>query len=203
MTDTLTRQSLREAGKQVATYQPVGEFAHPYQVLLVCTGNICRSAYAEVIASYADIPHVGFASAGIHALVGEALCPEMTPFADGQGDPAGHRARQLTGGLLQQADLVITMSADHRSYILDEWPEMGLKTFVIGHVAREMRRLPGTVTLDDLVDHLSRHRTAEPDDAVPDPYRRGAAAAAKAAHAIDTHLVPILDGLRTLAARAF
>lgn len=177
--------------------------AHSYQVLFVCTGNICCSAYAEVAARDATIASVQFASAGIFALTGEGLCLEMATFLKGRGDTSGHHARQLTRGLMEPANLVITMGTDHRSYILDEWPEMGLKTFVIGHVAREMRRLPGAVTLDDLVDHLSRHRTTQSDDAVPDPYRRGAGAAAMAAHAIDTHLAPILDGLRTLAARAF
>ena len=103
---------------------------------------------------------------------------------------------------MAQSDLIITMDTDHRRYILDEWPELGRKAYVIGSVAREMARLPEDVTFETLIDHLWRHRSAQADDGVPDPYRRGDAAAEAAARTIDRHLEAIVSGLRALSGRS-
>lgn len=177
--------------------QPPPRTRGPYKVLFVCTANICRSAYADVVARAAGMPGVEFASAGTSALVGEGIDPPMAAHV-AQGDPAAHRARQLTRELVADADLILAMSSRHRRWILDEWPEMGRKAFVIGHVARESATLPDGVTLEGLVDHLWRNRTTAPGDDVADPYARGPEAAAAAADAIDGHLAPILEGLGKL-----
>lgn len=176
--------------------------APPYRVLFVCTANICRSVYADVVANSAAPAGVEFSSAGVRALVGEGIDQPMAEQVAGRGDTGSHRARQLTRELLADADLIIAMAADHRRYILDEWPMSGHKAFVIGHVAREMAHLPPTVTLDALVDHLWQHRTTQPGDEVLDPYGRGQAAAGTAARAIDEHLAAILKGLNSLVDRA-
>ena len=180
-------------------YQPVSESSALSPVLFVCTGNICRSAYAEVIARDAGLAGVRFASAGVYAVTGAGLCPQMAVFVDGRGDPTAHRAQQLTRRMMEQSDLVIAMDSGHRRYILDEWPAMGRKAFLIGHVARQMRDRPASLTLDDLTGHLWQNRTTRPGDSVADPYGLGPAAAATASHAIDAHLDAILFGLGQLA----
>ena len=178
--------------------QLVNKSSTRYEVLFVCTGNICRSAYAEIVAQAAGLSCVRFASAGVYAVTGAGLCPQMAVFVDGRGDPTTHHARQLTRAMMEQADLVIAMGTDHRRFILDEWPTLARKTFLIGQVARQLADLPPALTLDGLADHLWQHRTSQPDDSVADPYGRGPVAAAQASHAIDTHLEAILSGLDTL-----
>lgn len=173
---------------------------HQYRVLFVCTANICRSAYADVISRNSSRV-VEFSSAGIRALVDEPIDPPMAALAEQRGDPAPHRARQLTHALAQDADLILTMARDHRRYILDEWPALGRKAFVIGHAARVMADLPEDVTLQGLVEHLWRNRTQEPGDEVPDPYRRGSAAARRAANQIDQYMEIIGAALQHLAQR--
>lgn len=170
----------------------------PYRVLFVCTANICRSAYADVVSRSAGLASVEFSSAGTRALVGQPMDPPMSRLVGERGDGDAHRARQLTRHLMAQADLVITMAGDHRNYILDEWPALGRKTFVIGQVARELARIPDGVTLDGLVDHLWRHRSVGDDDDVADPYRRGDAVAAATARSIDGRLVTIVQGISRL-----
>ncbi|WP_185975844.1 sugar nucleotide-binding protein [Tessaracoccus rhinocerotis] len=170
----------------------------PYKVLFVCTANICRSAYADVVARSAGVPGVEFSSAGTRALVDQAIDPPMAANVRA-GDPTAHRARQLTRDLVSEADLILTMGSDHRRYILDEWPTLGRKAFIIGHVARELAQLPEDVTLAGLVEHLWQHRSATPADEVADPYRRGDAAALGAANSIDGYLGSITEGLRALA----
>lgn len=62
-----------------------------------------------------------------------------------------------------------------------------------------MRDLPEDVTLDTLVEHLWRHRSADPGDDVADPYRRGPEAMSRAAKQIDANLEVIVGGLARLA----
>ncbi|RMB61884.1 dTDP-4-dehydrorhamnose 3,5-epimerase family protein [Tessaracoccus antarcticus] len=170
----------------------------PYRVLFVCTANICRSAYADVVARGTGITGIDFSSAGTHALVGQGIDPPMAAQVGNRGDTSAHRARQLTRQMVGDADLILAMGVEHRRYILDEWPTLGRKVFLLGHVAREMARLPESVTLDNLTSHLWRHRSADPSDEVADPYRRGPEVAATCAGTIDGHLNAILGGCTTL-----
>ena len=169
-----------------------------YRVLFVCTGNICRSAYADVVAPHAGLAGVEFSSAGTQALVGRLIDPPMAQLVGDRGDPSTHRAQQLTRELMTESDLVLAMSANHRRYILDEWPVLGRKAFIIGQAAREMERLPESTTLETLVKHLWQHRSRADGDEVADPYMLGPDAAQEAARAIDAHLESILGGLGSL-----
>ncbi len=173
----------------------------PYRVLFVCTGNICRSAYADVMARALALPGVAFSSAGTYALVGHGMDAPMAALVGDRGDAAAHRARQLTRGMVERADLVVAMAAGHRRYILDEWPAHAGRVFVIGHVTRELASLPEEVTLDDLARYLWQHRSTAADDDVADPYRRGPEAAARAARILDGHLDALAQALATLVAR--
>ncbi|AZN29239.1 hypothetical protein EJO69_02195 [Flaviflexus salsibiostraticola] len=175
--------------------------AGPYRVLFVCTANICRSAYADVVARASRARGIEFASAGTHALVGEPIDPPMGGLTAGRGEARSHRAQQLDRGLVDEADLILTMAPEHRRYILDEWPQAATKTFVIGHAAREIQSLPAGSRLGDVTKHLWQHRSTGQRDAVSDPYRRGQAAAITAAQAIDTHLESIIPALQTLVDR--
>lgn len=170
-----------------------------YRVLFLCTGNICRSAYAELVAARALIPGVEFGSAGTHAIVGAWLCREMVSHVSGPGAERRHAARQVTRELITDADLVVAMAEEHRQFVLDEWPAAMKKTYVIGHLAREMARLPGDATLGDLAPYLWRHRSVASDDDVGDPYGRGPAAAEVAVRAINARLKVLLPALRRLA----
>lgn len=199
LADQLPVPSRTRGAGQVSAPQPRPDGSpRRYRVLFVCTANICRSAYADVVANHHAPAWLEFSSAGIRALVDHGIDPPMAIQVGQRGDTGRHRARQLTRDLMSDADLVITMSAEHRRYILDEWPALGRKAFVIGHVAREMAQLPETVTLDTLVDRLWTRRTAEDTDEVADPHGRGLAAAEAASRQIDQHLEFILSGLDLL-----
>ena len=87
-------------------------------LLFVCTGNICRSPLAEVIAraeadarGWAD---VSCASAGTFAFPGQPASGPGVAVAAAHGlDLAGHASRELSLELLEWADLVIGMEASH------------------------------------------------------------------------------------------
>ncbi|MFD0867283.1 sugar nucleotide-binding protein, partial [Tessaracoccus lubricantis] len=190
-----------EAAPAPTADRPPARGRQPFRVLFVCTANICRSAYADVAARARGVDGLEFSSAGIQALVDQGIDPPMAALVTA-GDATAHRARQLTRDMLEETDLVIAMASDHRRYILDSWPALGRKVFVIGHVARELASLPPGTPLNGVTEHLWRHRTADFADDVADPYGRGPAAAKEAADAIDGHLDTILGALTELARRA-
>ena len=92
----------------------------PAQVLIVCTGNVCRSPFIERVLAASLPPGSGVvvSSAGTGALVGRP----MEPLAAAQtqryaGSPAGFAARQLVPGLVASADLVLTATRRHRGEV--------------------------------------------------------------------------------------
>jgi protein-tyrosine phosphatase len=89
-------------------------------ILIVCTGNTCRSPMAEAMLA-AKINDAGMAaeitvsSAGIAAWEGTVASHEARLVMKKRNmDIAGHHARQLTPELIAQANLILTMSEGHK-----------------------------------------------------------------------------------------
>lgn len=92
------------------------------RVLLVCTGNTCRSPMAEVIlrriAAERGLDRVEIGSAGVGAWEGSPASEGAYLVALEHGlDLSAHRARTVTRELLQEADLVLAMSAGHAARV--------------------------------------------------------------------------------------
>ncbi len=108
------------------------------RVLLVCTGNICRSPLAEAIMrrELAEIGRNDFevTSAGTGAWDGAPASEGAYLVALEHGlDLSAHRARLLTRELVQQADVILTMARHHRARV-EELGGNG-RTFVLGEYA--------------------------------------------------------------------
>lgn len=169
-------------------------------VLFVCTGNICRSPFAERLAAHlaAALPpghpsrELSFASAGVGALTGHPMDEDMAAELTARGgNPAGFAARQLSGAVAREADLILALEPHHRQYVLEEWPALVRRTLLLGQAARVLPALrsDGVAPLDALRSHRGPVLAA---DAIADPYRRGAAAAATAAAQIASALRVLL-----------
>ena len=123
------------------------------QVLTVCTGNVCRSALADVVlrARLADLG-VQVSSAGTGALVGEPLTPQTAALALANGalphDVQAHRGRYLTEGVAAQADLVLAMTRDHRRQAVELSPSLLRRAFT----AREFGRLAEGMSDAEIAD---------------------------------------------------
>ena len=170
----------------------------PFRVVFLCTANICRSAYAGVIAAADPIPGVEFRSAGTHALVGRPLDPPMLEQLPAGIDGRRQRARQLNGRRARDSDLIVSMADVHTDYVVDEWPQLMRRTFLIGQVARGLENAPDGTRLADLPDLLWADRSRQDGDQIDDPYGRGRAAAEAAARSIDDKVARIVAGLRRL-----
>ena len=114
-------------------------------VLLVCTGNTCRSPMAEVMCRKMIADRLGCAmnalgdhgvmvmSAGISAMMGGRPSPEAVSVMSTMSlQLADHESQPLTTQLVRHSDIIWTMTRSHRHAIVSQWPEASARTFVLG-----------------------------------------------------------------------
>lgn len=167
----------------------VGAVDPAFKVLLVCTGNICRSAFGERLGRAwleerlgPEASRVQLSSAGTRAVVGEGMHPRTALVLAGYGAEAGDfRARQLSAAQLIEADLVLTMTRVHRRDVLALAPRGLARTFTLrealalSELVDEAAPAGGATVLGrarSLVAAMADARSRRPpdgDDDVPDP----------------------------------
>ena len=170
----------------------------PFRVLFVCVGNVCRSPVGErLLASRVPADRFEVASAGVGAMVGYAMSEQAADeLRSYGGDPDGFVARQLTPDMVEGSDLVLTATRDLRSRVLADVPTALRRTFTILEFAALVDHAEGGGPRD-LVNWAGAHRSlvGNVEQDVPDPYRRGPEAHARAAAAIDAAVQQIAKGL--------
>ena len=75
-------------------------------------------------------------SAGTHAWDIGATDETILVMQEHGLDVGGHRSRQVTGAMIDRADLVLGMTRDHVRAILLHRPDAKDRTFVVGELAR-------------------------------------------------------------------
>lgn len=177
----------------------------PSLALFVCTGNICRSAYAERLAALRaeefGLTGWSFASAGIGAMVGSSMDELMAAELQARGgDPADFVSRQMSRAIVQEATLILPMEKFHRQVILDDFPAMVRRVHTAGQLAAVSQSLPDEVVGEEYLAAVQADRspTRSRYD-VEDPYRKGPQKAAEVAQLLDRHVTAItarLAGVR-------
>jgi len=107
-----------------------------FMIVLVCTGNTCRSPMAEALlkkriadrlrckVSELDDRGIVIMSAGISASAGGRSAAEAIETMQTRGlDLTQHESQPLTDRIVRFADVVITMTRGHRQAILEAWPD--------------------------------------------------------------------------------
>jgi len=144
-------------------------------VLFVCTGNICRSPTAErltrAFAETHGLSELTASSAGTRAVVGYGMEPTAAEVLRAMGgDPKGFRARQLCPAIVDDADLILTMTTRHRDRVLSESPRAMRRTFTLLEAGR-LLTVPAEA--DTLVQRLALSRgqqaRGERTDDIADP----------------------------------
>ncbi|MFT4274112.1 MAG: protein tyrosine phosphatase [Pantoea sp.] len=102
-------------------------------ILVICTGNICRSPTAERLLRKL-IPGKQIDSAGISALVGHEADDSAKDVAQEHGVSLdGHKGTQFRPSLGKKYDLILVMEKSHIASISKISPEARGKTFLLGH----------------------------------------------------------------------
>lgn len=180
----------------------------PFPLLVVCTGNICRSPAAELLlrAGLGEDAGVAVSSAGLAARAGEPVAPAMARLLAARGvDPGGFVARQLQPPELRSTGLVLTMTAAQRSAVVTRAPATVRRAFTLQEFA-ELARLAGDLPeeqhpagrLAALVAEAPRLRalrTGARDDDVEDPYGRPDDVFVRALTRIEAAVKVLLDVL--------
>src|SRR5215218_6909609 len=125
---------------------------HTRQILFVCTANVCRSPMAEAIFN-ALAEERGLLwraeSAGVAALVDEDITPNARAALDEVGIYANeHRARQVSEGMLEEADLVLAMGPRHVATLRERFGGLSERVYALPEYALG----------------------APPEEGIPDPY---------------------------------
>jgi len=115
----------------------------PVHLLVVCTGNICRSPYAAALLGdrLARVRPGAFevGSAGTHAIPGVPIDPGSARILQGHGvDTGDRRSRRLTAQLAGSAQIVLLMSPEHRAVVVDEQPAAHRRTFLFREFAHQL-----------------------------------------------------------------
>jgi len=154
-------------------------------VLMVCTGNICRSPAAERLARHrwGQNGDITISSAGVGALVGEPINLSMRHLMLLDAlDTTGFAAQNLTTQMLDEADLVLGMTVRHVRKAMTAQPAALRKTFTLLEFARIAEAAAGQLKaptragrLRELVENSHLYRTPAQSrvDDVTDPYGHG------------------------------
>lgn len=101
-------------------------------ILVVCTGNICRSPMGERLLRQ-QLPGRQVTSAGIFGLEGCPADAAAQAVAWRHGiSLEGHVARKVTRSLLQKSDLILVMEPKHLRFIATMAPENRGKSLLFG-----------------------------------------------------------------------
>ena len=110
--------------------------AAPFSSLLVvCTGNICRSPIAEALfrARLQGLGEFAVASAGTGALVGHPADDKAIEVMDERKvDLRAHRARQFDLALARDFDLTLVMEEGQRRWIQQSFPTLRGRVRLLG-----------------------------------------------------------------------
>jgi protein-tyrosine phosphatase len=164
----------------------------PFRILVVCTGNICRSPAAARLLGRTLSPEQGFdvQSAGTRAVVGSPMPAPMVALLAQEGIPfADFAAQQLTPEMLRTAGLVLTMTRAHRATAAAMHPPVVTRAFTLREFAAILTHLdgfpptPGSSLVERAAEatrlasvHRTRSDPGQPTDAdVVDPFGRSRA----------------------------
>ncbi|CAN7469718.1 low molecular weight phosphatase family protein [Terrabacter sp. LjRoot27] len=182
-------------------------------ILFVCTGNICRSPYAERrLRQLLPDTGVPISSAGTGAMVGSGIESETSEQLRRLGaDVTGFAARAATAQMLDGSELVLTMTRAQRGEVARLHPAAMRRIFALGDFADLCRSsqtwrpiVPTHPWLPQVVTEAAAARgTVAPQEAVDvdvvDPYGRSSKTHTEAFDRIEDFLAVVVAALGTVA----
>ena len=143
-----------------------------FKILVVCIGNVCRSAQAERLLEFRlgtllgpRRDEVSVSSAGVRALVGYPMdASSARELARLGGTAENFESTQLTAAVVAEADLVLTATKDLRSRVLQESPGALKRTFTLLEFAALADGATPSSLKDLVAGAADRRSSAQLDD---------------------------------------
>ena len=105
-------------------------------ILVICSGNICRSPFAEgylrLRLAQRDRKHVQVQSAGTLGIVGSRASSDSIALAQEAGfDLSEHRSRAVTFDAVDEAGIILEMEEAHRRELIRLFPEEAARVHLL------------------------------------------------------------------------
>ena len=119
-----------------------GDTLEKFQVLLVCTGNTCRSPMAEgILKSLMEeqgAQLVSVKSAGTSAIQGiPASFIGVSVMRKHRFNIMSHRSQPVTRKLMDKSDLILVMADNHYQILMEKYPQHKHKIYHLKNYGRE------------------------------------------------------------------
>ena len=146
-----------------------------FRILAVCTANICRSPMMELLLrERLDPEFFELGSAGVQGWDAAPVDSMVVLELERMGVRAdGFESRALTQDMVDSADLILTVTREHRSELLGRHPGALRRVFTLREFAELVENMVGMTSPAELVQLAYRHRSEAGDDLdLADPFRR-------------------------------
>ncbi|EJS75673.1 low molecular weight protein arginine phosphatase [Bacillus cereus] len=110
------------------------------RVLFVCTGNTCRSPMAEALLRHHGEGKFEVQSAGVFAYPGSDASVYAKEALIEKGISINHASKQINETLLDWADIVVTMTENHKEIVLGHYPNIEQKVYTLYGVAEGVNK---------------------------------------------------------------
>ena len=178
------------------------------EILVVCEGNICRSPLGALVLKdrLADTIGINVVSAGLRAVVGAGMDAQASRQAERLSlDPSSHIARRLTEDMIDRAALVLTMTVEQRTRVVQLSPLAMRRTFTFKEFAIVAQDAPnqsgsGVELLQAVAAWGNSTRSSQSADEldIDDPYRRDESVHARVADEIHDAAQAIVWRIRSI-----